>query len=77
MCICLYTSNINFFYSNFLSFPSVPAPHQSGLGWLCTGFALEVAQSIISAGTVPKGPQGSGDTGDSTGRRRLQDEVPG
>lgn len=30
MCICLYLSNINFFYSNFLSFASLPVPHHSG-----------------------------------------------
>lgn len=45
MCICLYVSNINFFYSNFLSFASVPVPHHAGVGWLCTSIAFEVAQS--------------------------------
>lgn len=50
MCICLYMSNINFFYSNFLSFASVPVPHHSGVGWLCTGIAFEVAQSNITPG---------------------------
>lgn len=32
MCICLYVSDIHFFYSNFLSFASVPVPHHSGAG---------------------------------------------
>lgn len=32
MCICLYASNINFCYSNFLSFASVPVPHRAGAG---------------------------------------------
>jgi len=58
MCICLYVSNINFFYSNLLSFVSVPVSHHSGVGWLCTSVAFEVAQSNIIPGKKlsAKGP---------------------
>lgn len=48
--MCLYMSNINLFGSNFLSFASVPVPHYSGAGWLCTSIAFEVHRLTSSQG---------------------------
>lgn len=51
MCICLYMSNINFFYSNFFVLICMSQCRIIlGLGWLCTSLAFEVQQSSITPG---------------------------